>query len=185
MKESVKEMRRQVIDWEKIFAKAIPDRRVTGRKARGLQMEEIGCKCQTFFFISPLNSRRTQTLHGNFFSYVMKLCIYFGICLPSKWLHLRLFFLFSNLGLRITQQTSIHINCFMAGGWHISCHPISKMHNLGEGPGETLPALRYISYLINNFQTDIKQFAKTSKEGHSPSPFWCSCQNISLSLFIL
>ena len=22
---------------------------VTGRKARGLQMEEIGCKCQTFF----------------------------------------------------------------------------------------------------------------------------------------
>ena len=25
------------------------------------------------------------------------------------------FFLFSNLGLIITQQTSIHINCFMAG----------------------------------------------------------------------
>ena len=25
------------------------------------------------------------------------------------------FFLFSNLGLVITQQTSIHINCFMAG----------------------------------------------------------------------
>ena len=24
--------------------------RVTGRKARGLQMEEIGLKCQTFFF---------------------------------------------------------------------------------------------------------------------------------------
>ena len=23
--------------------------RVTGRKARGLQMEEIACKCQTFF----------------------------------------------------------------------------------------------------------------------------------------
>ena len=22
--------------------------RITGRKARGLQMEEIGCKCQTF-----------------------------------------------------------------------------------------------------------------------------------------
>ena len=26
--------------------------RVTGRKARGLQMEEIGCKCQTFFSLS-------------------------------------------------------------------------------------------------------------------------------------
>ena len=41
-----------------------PVERVTGRKARGLQMEEIsdirGCKCQTFF-ISPLNSRRKQT----------------------------------------------------------------------------------------------------------------------------
>ena len=41
-----------------------PVERVTGRKARGLQMEEIsdirGCKCQTFF-ISPLNGRRKQT----------------------------------------------------------------------------------------------------------------------------
>ena len=37
----------------------------------------------------------------------------------SKWFHLRLtFFLFSKLGLIIAQQTSIHINCFMAGGWH-------------------------------------------------------------------
>ena len=26
--------------------------RATGRKARGLQMEEIGCKCQTFFSLS-------------------------------------------------------------------------------------------------------------------------------------
>ena len=32
---------------------------VTGRKARGLQMEEIGCKCQTFF--SLLSGRRKQT----------------------------------------------------------------------------------------------------------------------------
>ena len=32
---------------------------VTGRKARGLQMEEIACKCQTFF--SLLSSRRKQT----------------------------------------------------------------------------------------------------------------------------
>ena len=33
--------------------------RVTDRKARGLQTEEIGCKCQTFF--SLLSSRRKQT----------------------------------------------------------------------------------------------------------------------------
>ena len=32
---------------------------VTGRKARGLQMEEIGCKCQTF--LSLLSGRRKQT----------------------------------------------------------------------------------------------------------------------------
>ena len=33
--------------------------RVTGRKARGLQREEIACKCQTF--LSLLSSRRKQT----------------------------------------------------------------------------------------------------------------------------
>ena len=33
--------------------------KVTGRKARGLQMEEIGCKRQTF--LSLLSSRRKQT----------------------------------------------------------------------------------------------------------------------------
>ena len=35
------------------------DERVTGRKARGLQTEEIACKCQTFF--SLLSGRRKQT----------------------------------------------------------------------------------------------------------------------------
>ena len=94
----------------------------------------------------------------------MKLCICFGIFPSSKWFHLRLtVFLFSNLGLIIAQQTSIHINCFMAGGWHTSCHPISKMHIVGEGPGETPSALRCLSYLINNFLTDIKPLAKTSR----------------------
>ena len=33
--------------------------RVTGRKARGLQMEERGCKCQ--IFLSLLSSRKKQT----------------------------------------------------------------------------------------------------------------------------
>ena len=113
----------------------------------------------------------------------MKLCICFGICLFSKWFHLKLtFFLFSNLGLIIAQQTSIHINCFMAGGWHTSCHPISKMHIVGEGPGETPSALRCLSYLINSFLTDIKQLAKTSKGGTISSPFWCLCQKLCLSL---
>ena len=29
-----------------------PHERVTGRKSRVLQMEEIGCRCQTFFYLS-------------------------------------------------------------------------------------------------------------------------------------
>ena len=37
----------------------IPSERVTGRKARGLQTEEIGCKCQTF--LSHLSGRRKHT----------------------------------------------------------------------------------------------------------------------------
>ena len=41
--------------------------RVTGRKARGLQMEEIGCKCQTFF--SLLSGRRKQTSNIFFLLY--------------------------------------------------------------------------------------------------------------------
>ena len=48
--------------------------RVTGRKARGLQMEEIGCKCQAFF-ISPLSSRRKQTTSVRFFFFFLKFCI--------------------------------------------------------------------------------------------------------------
>ena len=39
--------------------------RVTGRKARGLQKEEIACTCQTF--LSLLSSRKKQT--SNIFSF--------------------------------------------------------------------------------------------------------------------
>ena len=70
------------------------------------------------------------------------------------------FFPFSNLGPIIAQQTSIHINCFMAGGGHPSGSPISKMHIVGEGPGETPSALRCLPYLIKSFLTDIKHLAK-------------------------
>ena len=39
--------------------------RVTDRKARGLQMEETGYKCQTFF-LSLSSGRRKQTLSVRF-----------------------------------------------------------------------------------------------------------------------
>ena len=41
--------------------------RVTDRKARGLQMEERGCRCQTF--LSLLSSRKKQTIDMSFFLY--------------------------------------------------------------------------------------------------------------------
>ena len=41
--------------------------RVTGRKATGLQMEEIACKCQTF--LSLLRGRRKQTSNIFFLLY--------------------------------------------------------------------------------------------------------------------
>ena len=43
--------------------------RVTGRKARGLQIEEIACKCQTF--VSLLSGRRKQT--SNIFSFSIQI----------------------------------------------------------------------------------------------------------------
>ena len=66
----------------------------------------------------------------------------------------------TNSWLIIAQQTSVQISCFMAGGLHTLCHPISKMHIVGEGPGETPSALQCLSYLINSFLTDIKYLAK-------------------------
>ena len=44
-----------------------PTERVTGRKVRGLQMEEIGWKCQTFF-VSLLSGWRKQITSVKIFS---------------------------------------------------------------------------------------------------------------------
>ena len=60
------------------------------------------------------------------------------------------FFLFSNLGLIMTQQTSIPVNCFMAGGWHTSWHPILKCI-VWERDLVKLPQPWGVSYLINSF----------------------------------
>ena len=110
----------------------------------------------------------------------MKLCICFGICLSSKWFHLRLtFFLFSNLGLIIAQQTSIHINCFMAGGWHTSCHPISKIHNVGEGLVKLRQPWGVSLIWLTAFEQIWNTWLKTS---NLSAPFWCLRQKLRLSL---
>ena len=66
--------------------------RVTSMKARGLQMEEIGCKCQTFF-ISLLSGRRKQTsvslfplLYTNLKKrFLLKVCVVIMMTPGSTW----------------------------------------------------------------------------------------------------
>ena len=64
--------------------------RVTGRKARGLQMEEIGCKCQIFF--SLLSGRRKQTT--DIFSFSLQISKEVSLkilcCHNDTWFHLKL-----------------------------------------------------------------------------------------------
>ena len=113
----------------------------------------------------------------------MKPYICFGICFSSKRVHLRLkFFLFSNLGLIIVQQASIHISCLMAGGWHTSRSPISKMHIVGEGPGETPSVLRCLIWLtaFGKYKTADERLAG----GHSFCPILMSVSE-AFSIFFL
>ena len=64
--------------------------RVTGRKARGLQTEEIGCKCQTF--LSLLSARRKQA--SDIFSFsiqIQKEVSLKILCYHNDtWFHLKL-----------------------------------------------------------------------------------------------
>ena len=64
--------------------------RVTGRKARGLQTEEIACKCQTF--LSLLSSRRKQT--SDIFSFSIQIqkevSLKILCCHNDTWYHLKL-----------------------------------------------------------------------------------------------
>ena len=54
--------------------------------------------------------------------------LFFPPSLLTKRVLLKTIFFFpSNLGLIMAKQISIHMNCFMAGGWHTWCHPISKI----------------------------------------------------------
>ena len=118
---------------------------------------------------------------------LMKQYICFGICLPSKWFHLRLILLlFLNLGLKIAQNQYSHqikpifISIALWLGDDTPCAILFQSFIFWKGPGETPSAVRCLSYLINSFLRDVKQLAETSKVGHSPSSF---CQKFPLSLF--
>ena len=79
--------------------------RVTGRKARGLQMEEIGCKCQTFLY--HLSGRRKQTSDIFFLLYTdLKggfMCCHdtwFHLTILKPWVNQYVFFLMEMFVLR-------------------------------------------------------------------------------------
>ena len=115
-----------------------------------------------------------------FLSYVREtLYLFWNLPFLKMVLHKTNFFLFSNLGLIMAQQASIPVNCFMARGWHTSCHTISKMHTVEEGPGETPSALRYLSYLINSFLTGLKSVQSLSCVWHFATP-WTAGRQASL-----
>ena len=52
-----------------------------------------------------------------------------------------------------TNQYSCQL--FYSQGWQTLCHLFSKMHIVGEGPGQTPSALRCLSYLISSSLTNI------------------------------
>ena len=113
----------------------------------------------------------------------MKLCICFGIHLSSK-VPSKTFFFFFPLKSRAGNGSTNQYSCqqFHGQRWHTSGHSISKTHVVEEEPGETRSALRYLSYLINSFLTNIKHFAKNKQGGILFTPFWCLYQKFSLFL---
>ena len=64
--------------------------RVTGRKARGLQTEERGCKCQTF--LSLLSGRRKQTsdIFSSLYKFKRRFLSLKMLCCHDTWFHLKL-----------------------------------------------------------------------------------------------
>ena len=100
--------------------------RVTGRKARGPQ-EVGGSKLQVedFFFL---------------------LCWWNQFCLRLTVFYFFFPFLKPWADNGSTNQYSCQL--FYGLGRHTLYHPISKMHIVGEGSGETSSALRCLSYLI-------------------------------------
>ena len=119
---------------------------VGGQAGRGPQTEGRGCKRQTFFLSPLNGRRKQTNYKGQMLSPKILCCHHdtwfhlnllfsnpevtstFSLSYVNETMYLlwnvpffkmappKTFFLFSNLGLIVAQQTSIHANCFMAGG---------------------------------------------------------------------
>ena len=113
-------------------------------------------------FLKPWANQCVFLMELFFKAMLMKLGICFGICLSSKWFHLRLtFFPFLKpwVDNNSTKQYSYQL-FYCWGMTHIMPPYLNNAHSR-RGPGETPSALRCLSYLLNSFLTDIKQLAKT------------------------
>ena len=84
----VQETQVQFLGQEDPLEEGMETERVIGRKARGLQMEEIACKCKTF--LSLLSGRKKQT--RDFFSFFIQISKFSlkMLCFHDTWFHLKL-----------------------------------------------------------------------------------------------
>ena len=69
-----------ILGWERSPGEGHVNERVTGRNARGLQTEEIGCKCQTFFSLFLKWQEETNGLYFFPFSVQFKERILLKFC---------------------------------------------------------------------------------------------------------
>ena len=86
----------------------------------------------------------------------------------------------TNFWLITAQQTSIHINCLTAGGWHTLCRPLSKTHVWAVAWWDAF-SLRRLCHLISNLPREENTQLQPSR-GHSFCPLLMSCHMLSLAL---
>ena len=86
------------------------------------------------------------------------------------------------------QDCSADLNCLEVSYEfqdEVFWHPISKVQIVGERSGETPPALRCLSHLLNSFLTDLKHLAITQQGGTRSVPFSCLCQSFPYLCYTL
>ena len=95
------------------------------------------------------------------YTMLLKLCICFGICVSSKWFHLRLTFSLLKPWANNKLNKAVFISTVFWRGEDTPHAILSQKCILWE-KGLMKLLQPWGDYLVNNFPTDIKQLAKTS-----------------------
>ena len=140
-------------DWSNIGS-------ITGRKDRGPQVVALLILCWQPLVL-PWANQCIFLMERFFLNYVTETMYLFWNLPFCKMVPPKTNF-FSLLTPWADNSLTNQYSCQLFYGQRMihSCHSISKMHIVGEGPGETPSALRCFSYMINSFLTDIKYLAK-------------------------